>query len=42
MTYITCTIAPQPENASRSTAFNKVCEIVSNKSSGSYIITVIC
>jgi hypothetical protein len=35
-THIICTMAPQPENASRSTAFMSVCEIVSNKSSGSW------
>ena len=29
------TTAPQPLNASRSTAFNSTCEIVSNRSSGS-------
>ena len=34
-THITCTIAPQPEYASLSTAFSSVWEIVSNKSSGS-------
>ena len=34
--HITCTIAPQPENASLSTAFNNVCDIVSKRSSGSY------
>ena len=34
-TNITCTTHPQPEKASRSTAFIKVCEIVSNRSSGS-------
>ena len=34
-THITCTIAPQPEYASLSTAFSSVWEMVSNKSSGS-------
>jgi len=36
--YITWTTTPQPENASRSTAFISVCEIVSKRSSGSWVI----
>lgn len=32
---MTWTTAPQPENASRSTALSRVCEIVSKRSSGS-------
>ena len=35
-TYITCTMAPHPLSASLSTAFSKACEMVSNRSSGSY------
>ena len=35
-THIICTTAPQPENASLSTAFKRVCDIVSKSSSGSY------
>jgi hypothetical protein len=33
---MTCTTAPQPDSASRSMAFRIVCEMVSNRSSGSY------
>lgn len=33
---MTCTTAPQPDSASRSMAFKIVCEMVSNRSSGSY------
>lgn len=36
VTYMTCTTAPQPDMASRSTALSSACEIVSNKSFGSY------
>lgn len=39
MTHMTCTVAPQPEKASRSTAFNSVCDIVSKSSSGPYWMT---
>jgi hypothetical protein len=34
-THITCTTAPQPLKASLSTAFKRVCEMVSKRSSGS-------
>lgn len=37
---MTCTTAPQPDNASRSTAFNRACDVVSNNSSGVYNIHI--